>query len=413
MQDTPVQDLPITDPKALGLCPERLERVDGWMRRLVDDGKLAGLSVMLSRRGETAFFRAHGLADIARGTPFAADTITRIYSMTKPLTSVAVMMLYEEGRFQLDDPITRFLPEFTDMRVFTGGNRVKAETVPAQRPITIRDLLTHTAGFTYGFMEATLVDALYRQNGVDFGENQDASLAEVVARLARQPLLAQPGAEWNYSVATDLLGHLVAVVSGQEFGDFLKTRVIDPLGMVDTDFHVPADKVSRLAANYSLFRDRSLKLYDDAVGSRFATKPAIASGGGGLVSTASDYMRFCRFILGRGTLDGVRLLGRKTVELMLMNHLGGDLASMGQPRFSESSYTGIGFGLGFSVMLDPARAQIVGTPGEVAWGGLASTSFWIDPAEDLAVVMLAQLIPSSALPIRRELRVLTYAALVE
>ncbi|MHC2002668.1 serine hydrolase domain-containing protein [Methylobacterium sp. CM6241] len=413
MQDTPVQDLPVTDPKALGLCPERLERVDGWMRRLVEEGKLAGLSVMLSRRGETAFFRAHGLADIARGTPFAADTITRIYSMTKPLTSVAVMMLYEEGRFQLDDPITRFLPEFTDMRVFTGGNRVKAETVPAQRPITIRDLLTHTAGFTYGFMEATLVDALYRQNGVDFGENQDASLAEVVARLARQPLLAQPGAEWNYSVATDLLGHLVAVVSGQDFGDFLKTRVIDPLGMVDTDFHVPAGKVSRLAANYSLFRDRSLKLYDDAVGSRFTTKPAIASGGGGLVSTASDYMRFCRFILGRGALDGVRLLGRKTVELMLMNHLGGDLASMGQPRFSESSYTGIGFGLGFSVMLDPARAQIVGTPGEVAWGGLASTSFWIDPAEDLAVVMLAQLIPSSALPIRRELRVLTYAALVE
>ncbi|MHC2089848.1 serine hydrolase domain-containing protein [Methylobacterium sp. CM6244] len=413
MQDTPVQDLPVTDPKALGLCPERLERVDGWMRRLVAEGKLAGLSVMLSRRGETAFFRAHGLADIARGTPFSADTITRIYSMTKPLTSVAVMMLYEEGRFQLDDPITRFLPEFTDMRVFTGGNRVKAETVPAQRPITIRDCLTHTAGFTYGFMEATLVDALYRQNGVDFGENQDASLAEVVARLARQPLLAQPGAEWNYSVATDLLGHLVAVVSGQEFGDFLKTRVIDPLGMVDTDFYVPADKVSRLAANYSLFRDRSLKLYDDAVGSRFSAKPAIASGGGGLVSTASDYMRFCRFILGRGTLDGVRLLGRKTVELMLMNHLGGDLASMGQPRFSESSYTGIGFGLGFSVMLDPARAQIVGTPGEVAWGGLASTSFWIDPAEDLAVVMLAQLIPSSALPIRRELRVLTYAALVE
>lgn len=413
MQDIPVQDLPVTDPKTLGLCPERLERVDGWMRRLVEEGKLAGLSVMLSRRGETAFFRAHGLADIARGTPFAADTITRIYSMTKPLTSVAVMMLYEEGRFQLDDPITRFLPEFTDMRVFTGGNRVKAETVPAQRPITIRDLLTHTAGFTYGFMEATLVDALYRQNGVDFGENQDASLAEVVARLARQPLLAQPGAEWNYSVATDLLGHLVAVVSGQDFGDFLKTRVIDPLGMVDTDFHVPAGKVSRLAANYSLFRDRSLKLYDDAVGSRFSAKPAIASGGGGLVSTASDYMRFCRFILGRGALDGVRLLGRKTVELMLMNHLGGDLASMGQPRFSESSYTGIGFGLGFSVMLDPARAQIVGTPGEVAWGGLASTSFWIDPAEDLAVVMLAQLIPSSALPIRRELRVLTYAALTE
>ncbi|WP_019903460.1 serine hydrolase domain-containing protein [Methylobacterium sp. 77] len=408
-----MQDIPVTDPKTLGLCSDRLERVDGWMRRLVDEGKLAGLSVMLSRRGETAFFRAHGLADMARKTPFAADTITRIYSMTKPLTSVAVMMLYEEGRFQLDDPITRFLPEFADMRVFTGGNRVKAETEPAQRPITIRDLLTHTSGLTYGFMESTLVDALYRQNGVDFGEAQDAGLSEVVARLAKQPLLAQPGAEWNYSVATDLLGHLVAVIAGQDFGDFLKARVIDPLGMVDTDFFVPADKVSRLASNYSLFRDRSLKLYDDAVGSRFTSKPAIPSGGGGLVSTASDYMRFCRFILGGGALDDVRLLGRKTIDLMLMNHLGGDLASMGQPRFSESTYTGIGFGLGFSVMIDPARAQIIGTPGEVAWGGLASTSFWIDPAEDLAVVMLAQLIPSSALPIRRELRVLTYAALVD
>ena len=407
-----MQDIVETDPRAVGLCPERLDRVDGWMRRLVAEGKLAGLSVMLSRQGQTAFFRAHGLADIARNKPFSADTIARIYSMTKPLTSVAVMILYEEGRFQLDDPLARFLPDFADMRVLTGGNRVKYDSEPARRPITIRDLLTHTSGLTYGFMEATLVDALYRQNGVDFGETQDQGLAEVVARLSRMPLLAQPGAEWNYSVATDVLGHLVSVISGQDFGDFLRTRVIAPLGMVDTDFFVAADKVPRLAANYSLFRDRSLKLYDDAVGSRFASPPAVASGGGGLVSTASDYMRFCRFILGRGALDGVRLLGRKTVDLMLMNHLGGDLAAMGQPRFSESSYTGIGFGLGFSVMLDPARAKIVGTPGEVAWGGLASTSFWIDPAEDLAVVMLAQLIPSSALPIRRELRVLTYAALV-
>lgn len=401
------------EPGAVGLCPDRLERIDGWMQRLVADGRLAGLSVMLSRGGKIPFFRSHGLADIAREKPFAPDTIARIYSMTKPLTSVAVMMLYEEGRFQLDDPIARFLPDFAEMRVLTGGNRVKFESEPALRPITIRDLLTHTSGLTYGFMEATLVDALYRQNGVDFGEAQTDDLATVVERLARQPLLAQPGAEWNYSVATDLLGHLVALVSGQDFGDFLRQRVIGPLGMVDTDFFVPADKLPRFAANYSLFRERSLKLYDDAVDSRFAKPPAIASGGGGLVSTATDYMRFCRFILGRGALDGVRLLGRKTVALMLANHLAGDLAAMGQPRFSESSYTGIGFGLGFSVMLDPARAQIVGTPGEVAWGGLASTAFWIDPAEDLAVVMLAQLIPSSALPIRRELRVLSYAALVD
>ena len=401
------------DPRALGLCPDRLERIDGWMRAHVEAGKVAGLSVMLARGGHNAFFRSHGRADIARDKAFAPDTIARIYSMTKPLTSVAVMMLYEEGRFQLDDPITRFLPEFSDLRVLTGGNRVKFESEPARRPITIRDLLTHTSGLTYGFMEATLVDALYRQNGVDFGEAQGESLAEVVARLARQPLLAQPGAEWNYSVATDVLGHLVAVVSGVDFADFLRTRVIQPLGMVDTDFFVPADKLPRFAANYSLFRDRTLKLYDDAVGSRFATPPACPSGGGGLVSTAADYMRFCRFLLGRGALDGTRLLGRKTVDLMLMNHLDGDLAAMGQPRFSETAYTGIGFGLGFSVMLDPARAQIVGTPGEVAWGGLASTAFWVDPAEDLAVVLLTQLIPSSALPLRRELRVLTYAALVD
>ena len=403
------QDL---DPRAVGLCPERLGRIDGWMERLVAEGKLAGLSITVSRRGRTAYARAEGRADLARGTPFTLDTITRIYSMTKPLTSVAVMMLFEEGRFQLDDPVARFLPEFSEMRVLTGGNRIKFDSEPARRPITIRDLLTHTSGLTYGFMEATLVDELYRRNGVDF-HLPDASLAEVVGRVARLPLLSQPGEQWNYSVATDVLGHLVAVVSGQDFADFLRARVIAPLGMVDTDFFVPPAKLPRLAANYTLFRDRSLKLYDDCVDTPYARPPAIASGGGGLVSTAADYLRFCRFILGGGALDGTRLLGRKTVALMLANHLGGDLASMGTPRFAESSYTGIGFGLGFSVMLDPARAQILGSPGEVAWGGVASTAFWIDPAEDMAVVLLTQLVPSSALPIRRELRVLTYAALVD
>jgi len=401
-----------TNPRDLGLCPDRLERIDAWMRSTIGAGRLAGLSVMIARHGRTAFFRAHGHADIARHKPFAADTITRIYSMTKPLTSLAVLMLYEEGRFQLDDPLARFLPEFSEMRVAVGGNRVKLETEPARRPITIRDLLTHTAGLTYGFMEATLVDALYRVHGIDF-QTSDHSLADLVGRVARQPLLAQPGAEWNYSVATDVLGHLVTVLSGLDFAQFLRARVLGPLAMHDTDFHVPKDKQARFAANYAFGRDGRLKVYDDAVGSRFLKPPPVASGGGGLVSTAPDYMRFCRMILNRGELDGVRLLGRKTVELMLANHLPGDLAGMGQPRFSESSYTGIGFGLGFSVMLDPARAQIVGTPGEVAWGGLASTSFWIDPAEDLAVVMLAQLIPSSALPIRRELRVLSYAALMD
>lgn len=399
-------------PDEVGLSSERLERVDGWMRRLVEDGKLAGVQTAILRRGEIVWRREAGLADLERGTPMAADTIVRIYSMTKPLTSVAILMLYEEGRFQLDDPITRFLPCFRDMRVLTGGQRGTWDSVPAERDITFRDLLTHTSGLTYGFMESTLVDAMYRERGVDF-QTSRTSLAEVVELAAGLPLLAQPGAEWNYSIATDVLGHLVAVISGVPFGDFLRDRVIAPLGMADTDFHVPPEKLSRLAANYGRGPDGRLQLIDDPAGSRYAAPREIESGGGGLVSTAADYARFCRFMLGKGELDGVRLLGRKTVELMTANHLPGDMAEMGQPRFSESPYAGIGFGLGFSVMLDPAKAQILGTPGEYSWGGAASTAFWIDPAEDMAVILLTQLMPSSTYPIRRELRVLTYQAIVD
>ena len=398
-------------PEEVGLSSERLERVAGWMQRLVDDRLLAGLTVAVMRRGQIVFGRSVGLADMARGAAMAPDTIVRIYSMTKPLTSVALMMLYEEGRFQLDDPIARFLPCFADMRVFSGGNRLKMETEPAGRLITFRDLLTHTSGLTYGFMDATLVDAAYREAGIDF-QTSGADLGTLVEQAAALPLLAQPGAEWNYSIATDVLGHLVAVISGQEFGAFLHERIIGPLGMTDTGFHVPSDKQARFAANYARGHDGAPQLIDDPATSRYLTPPALCSGGGGLVSTAGDYLRFCRMMLDGGELDGVRLLGRKTVALMTSNHLRGDMAAMGQPRFSESSYEGVGFGLGFSVMLDPARAQIVGTPGEYAWGGAASTAFWIDPVEEMAVVLLTQLTPSSTYPIRRELRVLTYAAVV-
>jgi CubicO group peptidase (beta-lactamase class C family) len=402
----------MTKPEDVGLSSERLERVDAWMRRYVEAGRLPGLSVRVMRRGQVAWAREHGHADLARGTPMAPDTIVRIYSMTKPLTSVAVMMLYEEGRFQLDDPVARFLPCFADMRVMTGGSRQRLDTVPAERAITVRDLLTHTAGLTYGFLDATLLDAAYRDAGVDF-QTAEATLGEVVERAAGLPLLAQPGTAWNYSIATDVLGHLVATVSGQPFDAYLRERVLAPLGMRDTDFHVPGDKLSRFAANYARGADGRLQLIDDPVEGRFARPPRVPSGGGGLCGTAADYLRFCRFMLNGGELDGVRLLGRKTVALMTMNHLPGDMASMGQPRFSESPYAGIGFGLGFSVTLDPAQAQILGSPGEYAWGGAASTAFWIDPTEDLAVVLLTQLTPSSTYPIRRELRVLTYQALVD
>jgi CubicO group peptidase (beta-lactamase class C family) len=399
-------------PEQVGLSSERLARVNDWAQRLVDDGKLAGIITMVARHGQLAHFNICGLADIKRETRMAPDTIFRFYSMTKPLTSTAIMMLYEEGRFQLDDPITRFLPCFKDMRVFAGGMRGKIETVPAERDITFRDLLSHTSGLTYGFMEATPVDAQYRDRGVDF-QSPDKTLGEVVEIAADIPLIAQPGAEWNYSISTDVLGHLVAVISGKPFDQFLRERVTGPLGMVDTEFHVPADKISRFAANYTSMPDGRLMLIDDPEKSVFGKPRNICSGGGGLVSTATDYMRFCRMMLNKGELDGVRLLGRKTVELMTTNHLRGDMADMGQARFSESSYYGIGFGLGFSVMLDPAKAQILGTPGEYAWGGAASTAFWIDPVEDMAVIMLTQLMPSSTYPIRRELRVLTYQAIVD
>lgn len=402
----------VENPRAVGLCPERLGRVGHWAEALVASGRLAGVTTLVARRGQVAWLHSTGMADRERAVPMTPETIVRIYSMTKPLTSLAILMLYEEGRFQLDDPITRFLPGFANMRVAVGGGRGKIDTVPAERDITFRDLLTHTSGLTYGFMQATLVDALYREQGVDF-QTAETSLEDVVARAAALPLIAQPGREWNYSIATDVLGHLVAIIAGQPFEDFLRSRVLQPLKLVDTDFHVPEAKHPRLAANYARGPGDSLLLIDDPATSRYLRPRTVCSGGGGLVSTAADYWRFCRFMLNKGELEGVRLLGRKTVELMTANHLRGDMAAMGQPRWSESTAEGIGFGLGFSVTLDPARAQILGTPGEYAWGGAASTAFWIDPAEEMAVILLTQLMPSSAYPIRRELRVLTYQAIID
>ena len=278
-------------PEEVGLSSERLERIDGWMHRQVESGRLPGVLTMVARRGHVVWLRTTGLADVERGMPVRPDTIFRIYSMTKPLTSVAIMMLYEQGLFQLDDPITRFLPCFADMRVFTGGSRTKWESVPAERDITFRDLLTHTSGLTYGFLESTLVDAMYRDQGVDF-QTSPESLAAVVEAAASLPLLAQPGTEWNYSISTDVLGHLVAVISGQPFEQFLGERVIGPLGMVDTAFHVPPDKIDRFAANYTPGEGGRLKLIDDPRESRYGAPRLLCSGGGGLVSTAADYMRF-------------------------------------------------------------------------------------------------------------------------
>ncbi len=400
-----------TRPEEVGLSSPRLDRIVPWMRRWVDSGRLPGIAVAVVRDDRLAWFETYGLRDVESRRPVAPDTIYRMYSMTKPITTVAALMLYEEGCFHLDDPVAKYIPAFSETRVFAGGDAESFETEPLARPITVHDLMTHTSGLTYSFQCEHPVDALYQRRGIDFNRNL-GPLAQVVEATAAQPLVFQPGERWNYGVSTDVLGRLVEIWSGQALDAFLAERIFAPLGMADTGFHVPEGEGDRFASNYTRSEEGGLALVDAAAGSRFLRPAATLSGGGGLVSTAADYLRFLRMLRGRGVLGDVRLLGRKTVEHMTSNQLPGDLADMGQPTFSETPFTGVGFGLGVSVMLDPAKARIVGSPGEYAWGGMASTAFWVDPAEDLIVLLLTQLSPSSTYPIRRELRVLTYQALL-
>ena len=399
-------------PEDVGLSALHLDRITRWMRHWVDSGRLPGLLVAVVRGDRLVRFETHGYRDVENGRAVEPDTIYRIYSMTKPITTVAALMLYEEGRFQLDDPVADFIPAFADTRVFASGDAETFTTVPLERPITVHDLMIHTSGLTYGFQHEHAVDALYRKRRIEF--NADVGpLADLVEAAAAQPLVFQPGTRWNYSVSTDVLGRLVEIWSGVPLDAFFADRIFGPLGMRDTGFQVPEGQGHRLASNYLRRTDGDgLALADPGGGSRFLEPAATLSGGGGLVSTAADYLRFMRMLRGRGVLEGARLLGRKSVDLMTMNHLPGDLVDMGRPRFAEMPFAGVGFGLGVSVLLDPARARILGSPGEYAWGGMASTTFWIDPAEDLMVLLLTQLMPSSAYPIRRELRVLTYQALL-
>ena len=402
-------------PEEVGLSSSRLARIGEHLSRYVDSGKVAGTLTLIARRGQIAYFEPLGHLEIERRRPLTREALFRIYSMTKPITSVGLMMLYEQGRFQLDDHVHRFIPSWRDLRVFVGGNHPVYKTTAAERPMTVRDLLTHTSGLTYGFMERTNVDAAYRKLGVSDMTKPGHTLQSMVAMLAELPLEFSPGTRWNYSVSTDVVGHLIEVISGQRLDAYLREHVFEPLGMRDTGFVIGPEQVSRFAANYERQADGQLKLIDDPAQSQYR-QCTFFSGGGGLVSTSGDYYRFTSMLRNRGELDGMRLLGRKTVELMTMNHLPGgqDLTQLAEAgMFTETAYGGVGFGLGFSVMQSPPRAQILGSPGEFAWGGAASTAFWIDPAEDLIVIFMTQLMPSSSYPLRRELRVLTYAALVE
>jgi CubicO group peptidase (beta-lactamase class C family) len=403
----------VDKPEELGLSGERLARIEPFFRRrYVEPGKLPGVLTLVARGGQVAHLGLCGQRDIAAGAPLRADTIFRIYSMTKPITSVALLSLYEEGHFQLDDPVSRFIPAWADLRVWSDGTADSYRTELPQREMQIRDLLTHTSGLTYGFMGRHPLDALYRRGAVERDRATDT--AEMVDTLSGLPLLFSPGTRWSYSVATDVCGHLCQLISGQRFDRFLAERIFEPLGMVDTGFHVPADDVERLATNYTWTAADPMAVLDAPATSTYLEPPTFLSGGGGLVSTAQDYLQFAQMLANRGQLDGRRILGRKTVELLASNHLPGgvDLAAMGQKVFSEVPYDGIGFGLGVSVTLDPVKAAVVGSVGDHGWGGAASTVFWVDPAEELVVLLLTQLMPSSTYPIRRELRTLTYQSLI-
>ena len=405
------------DPAEAGFAPDRLRRIDDHFARYVDDGRLPGWLVTVSRHGRLAHVSCYGSRDTAAGLPVEPDTIWRIYSMTKPVTSVAAMMLYEEGAFELTDPVSRFIPSFAGVRVYTGGSDQRPVTVPAIEPVRIWHLLTHTSGLTYGFHRVHPSDALYRAAGFDIGM-PPITLEAACDLWAGIPLLFQPGAEWNYSVSTDVLGRVVEVASGQPLDEFFATRIFGPLGMTGTGFYAPEPELPRLAALYGLGPQRkAVRL--DALGEAARKPPVLLGGGGGLVSTAADYHAFTQMLLPRadspaGEYKGVRLLSPRTVAYMGRNHLPGgvDLETFGRPLHAEAPFRGVGFGLGFAVVIDPAAGKVVCSPGELSWGGAASTAFWLDPAEELTVTFFTQLIPSSAHPIRSQLRQLVYQALL-
>ncbi|HZU73537.1 MAG TPA: serine hydrolase domain-containing protein [Acidimicrobiales bacterium] len=399
----------------VGFDRGRLERIDRHFQRYVDDGRLPGWLVLVARRGRIVHLSTFGSRDLEAGLPVEPDTIFRIFSMTKPVTSVAAMMLLEQGYFELRDPVSRFIPAFADVRVYQAGSALRPATVPAVEPLRIWHLLTHTAGLTYGFHHAHPVDEMYRIAGFEWGTPAGADLSACCERWASMPLLFHPGAEWNYSVATDVLGRVVEVASGQSLDSFFRQAIFDPLGMVDTGFHVPEVDSGRLAALYVPQPGTGRAVRNDDLGRVGSNPPDCLSGGGGLVSTAGDYHRFTQMLLNGGELDGARLLSPRTLDYMTENHLPGgvDLEAIGRPIFAESTYAGVGFGLGFSVVQDPVKNKVLCSAGEFAWGGAASTAFWVDPSEAITVVFMTQLLPSSTHPIRSQLKSLVYQALVD
>ena len=391
---TRYETLPRSVPENVGMATARLARIAPVMQRWVDNGKIPGALTMIAREGRIVHFEKVGMQDVATAKPIEFDTIFRIYSMTKPITSVAVMMLYEEGHFQLNTPVSEFIPAFKDMKVYTEGG---TDIVDAEREMTIKHLLTHTSGLIYGGDGEHPIHERYR-NANFYG----GGLADMAQALGNIPLAHHPGAFWSYGMSTDVLGYLIEVVSGMPFEEFLKTRILDPLGMRDTAFSVPVEKADRYATLYEPSEDGGIQVIEKAPVSS-GPRSFFHSGGAGLLSTAEDYLRFCLMLLNEGAQDDVRLLGRKTVHFIRMNHIHED--------FHPLDREGCGFGLGFSVVRDVAQTQTLASEGTFSWGGLASTTFWIDPMENLVAILMTQLIGDS--PFLSQFKVLTYQALID
>jgi len=412
-------------PETVGMSSARLTQLDQVMkRRYVDGGYLPGMLTQVYRKGHLVHTGICGHMDLERGKPMREDAIFRIYSMSKPITAVALMMLVEEGLIGLDDIVHSHIPEWKNVGVYSSGMPSLLPdappsflTTPVQRAMKVVDLATHTSGLTYGFMMRSAVDTAYRKAKVVDRETP-GGLQGMVGQLAQIPLDFSPGTAWNYSVSIDVLGYLVEKLSGMSFGEFLRTRLFDPLGMKDTAFYVPPNDIERFTSCYQPETQGSgLRLQDDGRESIYAKPPMLESGGGGLVSTAHDYLRFCRMMLNGGTLDGVQILSPKTVALFSLNYLpdAREIADMALPgMFSESGYAGVGFSLGCGVNVNVAKTRLPGSLGEYFWGGAAATAFWIDPKEELTVVFMTQVIGSSArLTLRRDLRTLVYSAMTE
>ena len=404
------------DSDAAGLDAGRLERITEHLNRAyIEPGKIPGCQTVVYRHGAVGYFSSLGSMDLERDKPVAEDTIWRIYSMTKPITGVALMSLYERGLFRLNDPVHRFIPEWRDLKVSVRRPDGSKQLVEPERPMTVRDALMHMTGLGWGVEGPLVMDRFLQAMAVVRG-GREGTLQTMIDNLADKPLVFHPGTRWLYGLSTDVCGRLVEIISGQRFDDYLRTTIFEPLQMHDTAFHVPDSEIDRFAASYGRRKDKTLKLLDNPEKSTYREPPNFLSGGGGLVSTTEDYLRFCRMLLHGGELDGQRVLGRKTIELMSMNHLpgGGELREFALPGgYGETGFDGVGFGLTMAVGLGPVATQSVGSTGDYYWGGAASTIFWIDPAEDLVAIFMTQLMPSGSFDFRGQLKSIIYPAIVD